>query len=86
MSSLHPPAHEAYCPIPLVPGGLDPRGLKTALICISFLQKGEVLAYVGRIHNLKDLQVPAPTHTVDYVSSKVKLPSGNALSRLSGAI
>ena len=36
-------------------GGLDPRDLKTALFCISFLRKGEVLAYVGRIHNLKDL-------------------------------
>ena len=36
-------------------GGLDPRDLKTALFCISFLRKGEVLAYVGRIHNLEDL-------------------------------
>ena len=34
---------------------LDPRDLKTALFCISFLRMGEVLAYVGRIHNLKDL-------------------------------
>ena len=25
-------------------------------MCISFLRKGEVLAYVGRIHNLKDLK------------------------------
>ena len=25
-------------------------------ICISFLRKGEVLAYVERIHNLKDLK------------------------------
>ena len=33
------------------------RDLKTALLCISFLRKGEVLAYVGRIHNLKDLKV-----------------------------
>ena len=30
--------------------------LKTALFCISFLRKGEVLAYVGRVHNLKDLK------------------------------
>ena len=30
--------------------------LKTALLCISFLRKGELLAYVGRIHNLKDLK------------------------------
>ena len=30
--------------------------MKTALFCISFLRKGEVLAYVGRIHNLKDLK------------------------------
>ena len=37
-------------------GGLDPRDLKTALFCISFPRKGEVLAYVGRIHNLKDLK------------------------------
>ena len=37
-------------------GGLDPRDLKTALFCISFLRRGEVLAYVGRIHNLKDLK------------------------------
>jgi len=29
---------------------------KTALFCIYFLRKGEVLAYVGRIHNLKDLK------------------------------
>ena len=36
--------------------GLDPRGLKTALFCISVLRKGEVLAYVGCIHNLKDLK------------------------------
>ena len=39
-------------------GGLDPRDLKTALFCISFLRKGEVLAYVVRIHNLKDLKDP----------------------------
>ena len=44
-------------PRALCTGGLDPRDLKTALFCISFLRKGEVLAYVGRIHNLKDLQV-----------------------------
>ena len=37
-------------------GRLDPRDLKTALFCISFLRKGEVLAYGGRIHNLKDLK------------------------------
>ena len=30
--------------------------LETALFCISFLRKGEVLAYVGCIHNLKDLK------------------------------
>jgi len=30
--------------------------MKTALLCISFPRKGEVLAYVGRIHNLKDLK------------------------------
>ena len=46
--------------------------MKTALFCISFVRKGEVSAYVGRIHNLKDLKdlrmsmeigvVPAPTH------------------------
>ena len=35
---------------------LDPRDLKTALFCISFLRKGEVLACVVRIHNLKDLK------------------------------
>ena len=39
--------------------GLDPRDLKTALFCISFLRKGEVLAYVGRIHNLEDLKALA---------------------------
>jgi len=39
-----------------VPGGLDARDLKTALLCTSFLQKGEVLAYVGLNHNLKDLK------------------------------
>jgi len=27
-----------------------------SLFCISFLRKGQVLAYVGRIHNLKDLK------------------------------
>jgi hypothetical protein len=37
-------------------GELDPRDLKTALLCISFLRKGEVLAYVGRNQNLKDLK------------------------------
>jgi len=37
-------------------GSRDPRDLKTALFCISFLRKGEVLAYDGRIHNLKDLK------------------------------
>ena len=36
--------------------GLDPGDQKTALFCISFLRKGEVLAYVGRVHNLEDLQ------------------------------
>jgi hypothetical protein len=36
--------------------GLDPRDLKTALFCISFLRKGEVLAYVGSIQTLKDLK------------------------------
>jgi len=35
---------------------MDPRDLKTALFCISFLRKGEVLAYVGLHHNLKDLK------------------------------
>ena len=35
--------------------------LKTALFCISFLRKGEVLTYVGRIHNLKDLKDPYVT-------------------------
>ena len=38
------------------PGGLDPRDLKTALSCGSFLRKGEVLANVRLIHNLKDLK------------------------------
>ena len=33
-----------------------PRDLKTALLCGSFLRKGEVLAYVGLIHNLKELK------------------------------
>ena len=33
-----------------------PQDLNTALFCISFLRKGKVLAYVGRIHNLKDLK------------------------------
>jgi hypothetical protein len=28
------------------------------VVGISFLRKGEVLAYVGRIHNLKDLKEP----------------------------
>jgi hypothetical protein len=32
----------------------DPSDLKTAIVFGSFLRKGEVLAYVGRIHNLKD--------------------------------
>ena len=36
-------------------GSMDPKDLKTALFCISFLRRAEVLAYVGRIHNLKDL-------------------------------
>ena len=39
---------------------LDPRDLKTALFCISFLRKGEVLAYVGSIQNLKDLKDETP--------------------------
>ena len=47
-------------PRALCTGGLDPRDLKTALFCISFLRKGEVLAYVGRIHNLKDLKGHSP--------------------------
>jgi len=29
---------------------------KRRFFCISFLRKGEVMAYVGRIHNLKDLK------------------------------
>ena len=29
---------------------------EAGLFCVSFLRKGEVLAYVGRIHNLKDLK------------------------------
>ena len=37
-------------------GGLDPRDLKTALVCTSFLRKGEVLAYVGLPQNLQDLK------------------------------
>ena len=40
----------------LCTGGLDPRDLNIARFCISFLRKGEVMAYVGRIHNLKDLK------------------------------
>ena len=35
---------------------LATRDLKTSLLFGSFLRKGEVLAYVGRIHNLKDLK------------------------------
>ena len=31
-------------------------GAEVSLFCISFLRKGEVLAYVGHIHNLKDLK------------------------------
>ena len=41
----------------LCTGRLDPRDLKAALFWLSFLRKGEVLAYVGRIHNLKDLKL-----------------------------
>ena len=38
-------------------GGLKPKGPKGNLKgCISFLRKGGLLAYVGRIHNLKDLK------------------------------
>ena len=37
-------------------GGLDPRDLKTALLSGSSLRKDEVLAFVGRIYNLKDLK------------------------------
>ena len=44
-------------PQPLCTGGLDPRDLKTALFCISFLRKGEVLAYAGLPQNQKDLKV-----------------------------
>ena len=44
-----PPTPQALCT-----GGLDPRDLKTALFCISFLRKGEVLAYVRLPQNLKD--------------------------------
>ena len=32
------------------------KSMKTALFCISFLRKGGALAFVGRIHNLKDLK------------------------------
>ena len=42
-------------PRALCTGGLDPRDLKRAFFCISFLRKGEVLACVG-IHNQKDLK------------------------------
>ena len=49
-----------YGPLVLCTGGLDPKDLKTALFCISFLRKGEVLAYVGRFHNLKDLKFAFP--------------------------
>ena len=44
----------------LCTGGLDPRDPKTAPFCISFLRKGEVLAYVGLPQNLKDLKKAAP--------------------------
>jgi len=37
-------------------GELDPRDLKPVLFCRPFLRKGEELAYVGLIHNLKDLK------------------------------
>ena len=33
------------------------RDLKTALFCICFLRKGELLAYVGSIQNLTDLKI-----------------------------
>ena len=46
------PDESLQCPT----GGPDPRVLKTALFCISFLRKGEVLACVGSIQNLKDLK------------------------------
>ena len=43
--------------MPAYIGSLNPKELQ--LMCFffgSFLRKGEVLAYVGRIHNLKDLK------------------------------
>ena len=47
---------QIYSPRALCTGELDPRDLKTALFCTSFLRKGEVLAYVGLPPNLKDLK------------------------------
>ena len=60
-------------PRALCTGGLDPGDLKTALFCVSFLWKGGVLAYVGRIHNLKDLKAGAPTqvHTAGESARRV---------------
>ena len=60
-SEAGPPLGSPFSSSPraLCTGGLDPRDLKTALFCISFLRKGEVLAYVGRMHNLEDLKVGA---------------------------
>ena len=51
-------------PRALCTGGLDPGDLATALFCISFLRKGEVLAYVWHIHNLKDLKDPGNLKTL----------------------
>ena len=53
-SPSSPQTLTTHTPRPLRTGGLDPRDLKTALSCISFLRKGVVLAYVGLPQNLKD--------------------------------
>ena len=65
-------------PRALCSGGLDPRNLKTALFCISFLRKGVVLAYLRRIHNLKNLKRWAEGHW----ESSTKVTRGRCVAEL----
>ena len=48
-------------------------GLNVDILGISFLRKGEVLAYVGRIHNLKDLTDGVYASAILWINSNTRL-------------
>ena len=62
--------------VPLHPRFDAVVGERDQLLCISFLRKGEVFAYVGRIHNLKDLKT-TPGGRARILPTGARLPTSD---------